>query len=82
MGTYNINTRLVMKHDLIENWEHINPLLLRGEIGVVRDENTVIGFKIGDGAHNWNDLPIYSPQAAIGKIKRDYKTLNYKYELL
>ena len=27
MGAYNINTRLVMKHDLIENWERIEKIL-------------------------------------------------------
>lgn len=37
----------------LDLWTAQNPLLQRGEIGVVQDTNT---FKVGDGVHRWNDL--------------------------
>ena len=49
-----LNTKIVLRNDIAENWELHNPLLLAGETGV---ENDTGFFKIGDGEHNWNDLP-------------------------
>ena len=34
-------------------WQAQNPILQRGEIGVVQDSNL---FKVGDGITRWNDL--------------------------
>ena len=49
-----LNTKIVLRNDVAENWELHNPLLLAGETGV---ETNTGYFKIGDGDHNWNDLP-------------------------
>ena len=49
-----LNTKIVLRNDIAENWELHNPLLLAGETGVETDTGF---FKIGDGEHNWNDLP-------------------------
>lgn len=48
-----LNTKIVLRNDIAENWELHNPLLLAGETGVETDTGY---FKIGDGEHNWNDL--------------------------
>lgn len=49
-----LNTKIVLRNDIAENWELHNPLLLAGETGVETDTGY---FKIGDGERNWNDLP-------------------------
>ena len=49
-----LNTKIVLRNDIAKNWELHNPLLLAGETGVETDTGY---FKIGDGEHNWNDLP-------------------------
>lgn len=49
-----LNTKIVLRNDLAETWESVNPKLLAGETGV---ETNTGYFKIGDGEHNWNDLP-------------------------
>ena len=40
-------------------WITINPILLKSELGFESDTGL---YKIGDGIHNWNDLP-YSTSA-------------------
>lgn len=51
----------------LDLWTTQNPVLQRGEIGVVQDSNT---FKVGDGIHNWNDLDYATgspgPQGPVG----------------
>ncbi len=42
------------------NWQNINPVLLKGEIGLAILESGVFGFKFGDGVNAWNDLPYTS----------------------
>lgn len=49
-----LKTKIVLRNDIAENWELHNPQLLAGETGVETDTGY---FKIGDGEHNWNDLP-------------------------
>lgn len=49
-----LRTKIVLRNDTAENWELHNPQLLAGEIGV---ETNTGYFKIGDGEHNWNNLP-------------------------
>ena len=54
MATNQIKTRIVLRNDLAANWMANNPIMLTGELGVESDTGY---FKIGDGEHNWNDLP-------------------------
>lgn len=43
------------RRDTLANWSLYNPILAEGEVGYVLDD--VNRYKIGDGIHNWNDLP-------------------------
>lgn len=47
--------RIQQRRDTKARWEQFNPVLLEGEVGYVLDD--VNRYKIGDGVHNWNDLP-------------------------
>ena len=38
-----------------EEWTSANPILMEGEVGV---DTTNDNFRIGDGATNWDDLPV------------------------
>lgn len=49
-----LKTKIVLRNDLAANWTSNNPILLSGELGIETDTSY---FKIGDGGHNWNDLP-------------------------
>lgn len=49
-----LKTKIVLRNDTASAWESHNPKLLAGETGVETDTGY---FKIGDGEHQWNDLP-------------------------
>jgi hypothetical protein len=75
-----LNTRLRLKYDTLVNWQGANPILLKGEVGVVSvnvgehgpvddkaDGHVVrpaILFKVGDGTTAFKDLPWASGLAA------------------
>ena len=40
-----LNIRIISRNDISSNWEDINPILLKGEIGIEIDTNKI---KIGD----------------------------------
>jgi hypothetical protein len=44
-----------LRRDTEENWLKYNPILLEGEVGVIKG---TIHYKIGDGIHNWSELPL------------------------
>lgn len=44
------------RRDTAARWAEINPTLAEGEIGFVL--GTTNHYKMGDGVHTWNDLPI------------------------
>lgn len=48
--------RIQHRRDTADRWASINPILLEGEIGYVTDNPNQ--YKIGDGIHRWNDLPL------------------------
>lgn len=50
----NINTKIILRNDTIENWSKKNPVLDAGEIAVITDQYT---FKIGDGTSKFDALP-------------------------
>lgn len=52
------NARFLHRTDNAENWESINPVLLKGELGIEAGEETKI--KIGDGVTPWNSLPYFA----------------------
>ena len=55
MATKIIKAQITQRHDTLENWERVNPVLLSGELGFVTDDAN--WHKIGDGVHTWNELP-------------------------
>lgn len=48
--------RIQQRRDTAARWEQYNPILLEGEVGYVTDNPNQ--YKIGDGVHAWNDLPL------------------------
>ena len=48
--------RIQFRRDTAANWAKYNPVLLEGEVGYITDN--VNQYKIGDGVHAWNDLPL------------------------
>lgn len=52
-----IHTRILQKRDTEANWTANNPLLLDGELAIVKTENNRYKIKIGDGVNNYNQLP-------------------------
>ena len=48
--------RIQQRRDTAARWSQYNPILLEGEIGYVTDNPNQ--YKIGDGVHTWNDLPL------------------------
>lgn len=48
--------RIQQRRDTAERWAQYNPVLLEGEVGYVT--NNPNQYKIGDGIHAWNDLPL------------------------
>ncbi len=48
--------RIQHRRDTKARWAEYNPILLEGEVGYVSDNPNQ--YKIGDGEHHWNDLPL------------------------
>ena len=48
-----LNKRIVSRNDTSSNWAEINPILLKGEIGIEIDTTKI---KIGDGIKTWTEL--------------------------
>ena len=52
-------------------WEAKNPVLARGEVGVVVDDNPAnMGLKIGNGITPWNGLPFLKFSGTEGKVSQ------------
>ena len=58
----NVKTRILLRSDIASRWSSVNPILLRGEVGIEYNpaiepsEGRRIRFKIGDGVTEWNRL--------------------------
>lgn len=48
--------RIQQRRDTAARWSEYNPILLEGEVGYVTDNPNQ--YKIGDGVHAWNELPL------------------------
>ena len=48
--------RIQQRRDTAARWAQYNPILLEGEVGYVLDNPNQ--YKIGDGVHAWNELPL------------------------
>lgn len=72
MAEKKLNTRLRLKYDTLDNWSSADPVLLKGEVGIVYTETTTdsityqpaILFKVGDGTKKFSELPWASGLAA------------------
>lgn len=51
-----IKARIKQRSDSAANWAAVNPVLLKGELGLVDDDPNL--YKVGDGKTAWNDLPL------------------------
>ena len=48
--------RIQNRRDTADRWAEMNPILLEGDMELVTDNANQ--YKIGDGIHAWNDLPL------------------------
>ena len=53
MANKELKARIALRNDTKENWTSVNPVLLKGEIGIETDTNQM---KAGDGTTAWNNL--------------------------
>ena len=52
-------TDIQFRKDTGANWHSNNPILALAEVGVEID-SIPVKIKLGDGTHNWDDLPYFS----------------------
>ncbi len=79
----NVKTRILLRSDIASEWARVNPVLLKGEVGieynpaVAPSEGRVIKIKIGDGTTAWNALGYVADyDASIAAINEQITTLN------
>ena len=65
--------RIQQRRDTAANWAKYNPTLLEGEVGYVLDNPNQ--YKIGDGVHAWNDLPLRGYTGTISQELGDSEDL-------
>ena len=65
-----LSTRIKNKIDTSANWEKNNPVLLAGEIIVVKTNDGKIRFRGGDGEEGYSQLPFSDENM--------YALINYK----
>lgn len=78
--------RIQMRRDTAACWSQYNPILLEGEVGYLLDNPNQ--YKVGDGEHAWNDLPLrggnsdmqQASETELGGIKAATKTDNETVE--
>lgn len=56
MSDINLKILAKLRNDIKQNWETVNPILKKGELGIVNDSRNIV---IGDGEKNFNDLEKY-----------------------
>lgn len=79
----NVKTRILLRSDIAATWSSVNPVLLKGEVGIEYNpavtpaEGRVIKIKIGDGVTAWNDLSYVADyDAIINAINNQITILN------
>lgn len=74
MANTNFTGRFKQKRDTAINWRTRNPILLDGEIAIVRVSATDIRIKVGDGKTKYNDLPFVDETLRVrleNKVDKD-----------
>ena len=61
-----INVRIKQKIDTESNWSKNNPVLLKGEKGLIEGTGK---YKIGNGTSKWSDLSLYEGMTASDRSK-------------
>ena len=51
-----VKAQMMQRRDTALQWSIKNPVLLDGELGIVKDQPG--SYKVGDGVTAWNDLPL------------------------
>lgn len=51
-----VKAQMMQRRDLALQWSIKNPVLLDGELGIIKDQPG--SYKVGDGVTAWNDLPL------------------------
>ena len=64
--------RIQQRRDTAARWAQYNPVLLEGEVGYVTDDSNQ--YKIGDGVHTWNELPLRGFDGTLVHELGDSKT--------
>lgn len=71
-----LESRIQLRNDTAENWATVNPVLLKGEIGIELDTRKI---KVGDGTTNWADLKYLTDDIVIADY--DPPEDNAQYDL-
>ena len=64
MANVTLDTKIIIRNSTAEQWTDVNPVLLKGEIGLEIDASPV-KFKVGDGVSTWTELAYSYDLAAI-----------------
>ena len=67
-----IKARMQQRQDTLAGWAGENPVLLKGELGLVSDDPNA--YKVGDGVTAWNDLPMRGWDGNIAQTTGDSTT--------
>ena len=73
--TYHVKTQI--RSDILANWLSANPVLLNGELAIVRfyDDEDTTALKVGNGWQNFSDLPyLYAHSLSLSDIVVDEAT--------
>lgn len=66
MADNTIDVRIKQKIDTESNWSKNNPILLKGEKGLIEGTGK---YRIGDGKSKWSDLPLYEGMTTSDRSK-------------
>ena len=61
MANHELKVKITLRNDTKENWTKLDPILLKGEIGIEADTQKL---KIGDGASKWSELTYFGGDVA------------------
>lgn len=63
--------RIQFRRDTAANWQSYNPILMEGEVGFILGGES---YKLGDGIHSWNDLPLRGFSGTVAQQAGDSTT--------
>lgn len=62
MANVTLKTKLIHRNDTEANWQKVNPVLLKGEVGYCTDKQYL---KFGDGTTTLANLPIFNKNSVV-----------------